>query len=104
MFDGDLQEIKDEFSKFAIAKILVKEVTPELQKFLDSGKIGFEVLSINENDINIKFDRSKITIAGVFDKLSPRCSILDLSVQDISIETIVKTLYERKSLGAGHVR
>ena len=104
MFDGDLEEIKEEFSKHAFANILVKEVTQELQDILNDKNVGFELLSIDENNINIKFDRSQITIAGIFDKLSLHCSILDLSIQDVSIETIVKTLYERKNLGAGYAR
>lgn len=104
MFDGDLAEIKEEFSKYAFASILVKEITQELQDFLNGENVGFELLSIDENNLNIKFDRSEITIAGIFDKLSNYGTILDLSIQDVSIETIVKTLYERKSLGAGNAR
>jgi len=104
MFDGDLEEIKEEFSKFAVANILLKEITPELQTFLNGKNVGFEILSIDENNLNIKFDRSQITIAGIFSNLSKYGTILDLSIQDVSIETIVKTLYERKSLGAGYAR
>lgn len=104
MFDGDLEEIKEEFNKFAVANILVKEVTQELQDFLKGQNTEFEVISTDENNLNIKFNRSEITIAGIFDKLSNYATILDLSIQDVSIETIVKTLYERKSTGAGYVR
>lgn len=104
MFDGDLEEIKDEFSKYAVANVLLKEITPELQNFLDSENVGFEVLSIDENNLNIKFDRRNITIAGIFSNLSNYGTILDLNIQDVSIETIVKTLYERKSLGVGYVQ
>lgn len=104
MFDGDLEEIKKEFSKYTVANILLKEVTPELQTFLNSEKAGFEILSIDENYLNIKFDRSHITIAGIFSKLSKFGTILDLTINDVSIETIVKTLYERKSLGAGYAK
>jgi ABC-2 type transport system ATP-binding protein len=103
MFDGDLEEIKDEFSEYAVAQILVKDSTPELRAFIGEN-VEFEVLSIKENILNIKFNRNQITIAGIFDKLTQYCSILDLNIQDISIETIVKTLYERKSLGAGYAR
>lgn len=104
MFDGDLDEIKEEFSKYAFASILVKDITQELQDFLNGENVGFELLSIDENNLNIKFDRSEITIAGIFDKLSNYGTILDLSIQDVSIETIVKTLYERKSSGVGNAR
>lgn len=97
MFDGALEKIRQEFSKFASANILVKEFTPELNDFLTNKNQDFELLSIVENSLNINFDKSKITIAGIFEKLSKYCSILDLNIQDISIETIVKTLYERKS-------
>lgn len=97
MFDGALEDIRQEFSKFSVANILVKEVTPELKNFLGSENLGFEVLSIEENNVNISFDKTNITIAGIFEKISNFCTLLDLNIQDISIETIVKTLYQRTS-------
>ncbi|MBP7211337.1 ATP-binding cassette domain-containing protein [bacterium] len=98
MFDGDLEEIRQEFSKFSVAKLLIKEITPELTDYLKKTE-DFELLDIEENVLSIKFDRSKITIAGIFEKLASITSVLDLSIEEVSIETIVKTLYERKSTG-----
>jgi len=103
MFDGDLAEIKEEFSKFAFASLLIKNISQELQDFLKSPDANFELISIDENTLNIKFDRTEITIAGIFEKLSQHCSILDLSIQDVSIDTILKTLYARRDAGASHV-
>ena len=97
MFDGDLDEIKEEFNKYQVANILVKEMTQELQDFLSLENKGFEISSIDENNLNIKFDRSQITIVGIFDRLSNYSTILDLSIQDVAIDTIVKTLYERQA-------
>lgn len=97
MFDGQLEKIKEEFSKFSVASILVKEITEDLQVFLKTKNGNFEVLSIDENVINITFDKRKITIARIFEKLSKYCTILDLNIQNISIEEIVKALYDRKS-------
>lgn len=99
MFDGELEKIKQEFSKFSVANILVKEVTDDLKAFLLDASVGFELLSTDENSLNISFDRTKITIADIFEKFSEHCTIVDLNIQDISIETIVKTLYERKIPG-----
>lgn len=101
MFDGAIDDIRAEFSKYAVANILVKDVTPELIEFLNSKDSGFQLLSIDENNLNINFDKSEITIAGIFEKLAKYSSILDLNIQDISIETIVKTLYERQSPNGG---
>lgn len=97
MFDGQLEKIKEEFSKFSVASILIKEITEDLQVFLKTKNGNFEVLSIDENVINITFDKRKITIARIFEKLSKYCTILDLNIQNISIEEIVKALYDRKS-------
>ena len=98
MFDGALDAIREEFSKFQVASILVKDITPELKNYLDHHDIKFEVLSIDEdNKINIKFNRDEITIAGIFEQITNRCTILDLSIQDIAIDTIVKTLYARQA-------
>lgn len=101
IFDGALEEIKKDFSKYSIADILIKEVTPELQKFLKQDNVSFEILLVDENILNIKFDKSQITIAKIFEKLSKHCTILDLNIHDISIETIVKAFYERKSQNIG---
>lgn len=98
MFDGEIEKIKKEFSKFSVASIVVKEVIPELIRFLNTAKdLGFELLSVEDTNLNIQFDKSKITIAGIFERISNYVTIQDLSIQDISIEDIVKTLYERKS-------
>lgn len=98
MFDGALDAIREEFSKFQVANILVKDVTPELKDYLDNHAKKFEVLSIDEdNKVNIKFNRDEITIAGIFDEITTKCTILDLNIQDIAIETIVKTLYARQA-------
>ncbi|MFA7659219.1 MAG: ATP-binding cassette domain-containing protein [Candidatus Gastranaerophilaceae bacterium] len=98
IFDGALDDIKEEFSKYQVTNILVKEVTEELKSFLNSTDTNFEVLSIEEeeNNIVIKFDRDQVTIAGIFEQIASHCTILDLKIQDISIDTIVKTLYERQ--------
>lgn len=107
MFDGAIDEIRQEFSKFSVASVVVKEVTADLTEALkNSSNLGFELLAIEDNTLNINFDKTKITIAGIFEKLSNFTAIQDLSIQDISIEDIVKTLYARKSQngGADYVR
>lgn len=102
MFDGEIEEIRQEFSKFCVANIIVKEITPELMNFFDNNKnSAVKLLSVEDNNLTINFDKSKITIAGVFEKLAKHVTILDLSIEDISIEDIVKTLYERMSHNGG---
>lgn len=96
IFDGALDAIKEEFSKYQVANVLIKEVTEELETFLHKSHLKFELLSIDENNINIKFNRDEITIAGIFKQISNHCTILDLAIEDLSIDTIVKTLYERQ--------
>lgn len=103
MFDGELEQIRKDFSKFSLANILVKEITPDLLKFLTKSNPSFKLESIDENTLNINFDKSKITIAGIFEKLSKYTTILDLCIQDISIENIVKALYEKQSQNGGRV-
>lgn len=96
IFDGALDEIKHEFSKYAIANIVVKDYTSELDKYLRLGNKNFEVLETDETKLCIKFDRSQTNIGRIFEKFSKYSEIVDLNIEDISIETIVKELYERK--------
>lgn len=95
IFDDALDKIKDEFSKYTVANIFFKEITTGLREFLNSKNNNFEILSIQESSLNIKFNRNNITIAEIFSNLSNYGTILDLNIQDVSIETIVKTLYEK---------
>lgn len=95
IFDDALDKIKDEFNKYTVANIFFKEIPPELREFLNSKNNNFEILSIQESSLNIKFNRNNITIAEIFSNLSNYGTILDLNIQDVSIETIVKTLYEK---------
>lgn len=97
MFDGELEKIRKDFSKFSVAELLIKEVNEVLTNFLKNNDYGITLNSVEENTVNITFDKSKNTIAEIFEKLSEFCTILDLNIQNVSIETIVKTLYERKS-------
>lgn len=96
IFDGALSAIKEEFTKFQVANVIIKDFTDELRHFLNSSDLKFEVLSIDDNVINIKFNREEITIAGVFEQISSHCTIVDLSIDDIAIDSIVKTLYQRQ--------
>lgn len=96
IFDGALDEIRQEFSKYAIANIVVKDYTPELDKYLRQSNKSFEVLETDETKLCIKFDRSQTNIGRIFEKISKYSEIVDLNIDDISIETIVKELYERK--------
>lgn len=96
MFDGALDEIKQEFSKYAIANIVLKDFTPEFDKYLRQSHPNFEVLETDETKLCIKFDKSQTNIGRIFEKFSKYSEIVDLNIDDISIESIVKELYSRK--------
>lgn len=96
MFDGALEEIKKEFSRYAVANIVLKDFTPEFDKYLRQSHPNFEVLETDETKLCIKYDKSQTNIGRIFEKFSKYSEIVDLNIDDISIETIVKELYSRK--------
>lgn len=91
---GTIDEVKDRFGKYRTIKFTAKDKNSKLYEVLDKREDTSIILDENYN-IHVKFDRQKITASGVIDLVSPYCNILDLTIDEPSIESIVKDLYRK---------
>jgi len=98
MYDGSLLEIKNQFSEYLIADFKIKNATEGLDKVLSDNADKLFVLSKDMYELSIRFSRNNLTVAGVMNIISPYCDVMDLNINQASIDTIVKDLYEDKIL------
>lgn len=98
IYDGSLLEIKNQFNEYLIADFKIKNSTPELDKILEDNSDKLFVLSKDMYKLSIRFSRNDLTVAGVMGIISPYCNVIDLNINEASIDTIVKDLYEEKIL------
>lgn len=99
IYDGSIEKIKQEFNKVSVAKLLLKEVTSELKEFLKNKSNDFQVLSVEDNYIDIKYDKEKISISEILSTLSKYVVVKDMNIHKMSIESVVKQFYEKQSVG-----
>ncbi len=95
VYDGGLEEIKDKFGKYRVIQFKIRDIREDLDRFLDSKKDTLEVLLRENCDLHIRFNRHDVTASGVMDGISPYCEIQDITIQEPSIESIVKDLYRK---------
>jgi len=94
-YDGSLDEIKNQFGKHRIIQFKVRNINAEIDNLFEEKKDTISVIYKDGYDLHIKFNGQEITAAGVMNLVSPYCDILDLTIQEPSIESIVKDLYRK---------
>lgn len=96
IYDGGLDEIKNQFSEYSTVNFQLKNENIGLNDILNQNSYKFEVLSKEPKILNIKFNRNKTTLSEILGLILPWCDIYDLKIHEASIETIVKDLYARQ--------
>lgn len=97
IYDGSLNEIKNRFSEYSTVNFQLLSEKIELNDILNHNFEKFNILSKEQNSLNIRFNRNKTTISDIINTISPYCEIHDLSINETSIETIVKDLYSQNT-------
>lgn len=95
VYDGGLGEIKDKFGKYRVIQFKIKNISGDMDKFLQSMRDRLEVVLKENYDLHLRFNRESMTAASVMEAVSPYCEIQDLTIQEPSIESIVKDLYRK---------
>lgn len=93
IYDGDLESVKNKLGKTRTVFFKVKSKDKILKDVMEKTE-GANLIKEDENEIEIQFDREKMTATQIINLVSPHCEIDDLSIQEVSIETIVKSLYK----------
>jgi len=95
IFDGSLSQVKSQFGKYNIVNFKIRDVKKDLREKLgDQDRLS--VLSLDSQSLSIRFERQAMTAVDVMQVVSQHCSIYDLSIQEPSIESIVKDLYKKE--------
>lgn len=99
LYDGSIRAIKDKFGFVRTMQIETREAGA--MDGLNAGKmfgLPEEDLSMSNSEGRylIRFNRNKITAGEILGKLMKKVSVLDMSIQDIEIEDIVKKIYSRE--------
>ena len=97
IFDGSIEKIKNQFGKCRTMQLTVKQMT-DIEKEILLKKEDFLSISIEDNCISIDFDGEKITASEIITLISKHCEIIDLTLQESSIESIVKDLYRKQAV------
>lgn len=99
VYDGQLEDIKEQYGNMKTLEIIVTEmINIDKLKSRLSEKFPIEEKDIEidfeENKILVSFDRKKISISNLIDSLITNCNVVDMSIKDENIESIIKQIYE----------
>ena len=95
MHDGTLDDFKSAYGKEREISFSVKKHDIELHKKIEITE-NLEIIDSGEDFINIKFNRDCYSATDIINHISDNFEIMDLSVKEASIESIVKALYRSK--------
>jgi len=93
IYDGSLEEIKNKFGRYRTVHFKVKNLNKDIEGVIKENSHMADIMEMDEYNLKIKFNREKITAAGIMNLVTPHCNIIDLTLQEPSIESIVKDLY-----------
>ena len=95
MFDGALAEIKNKFGDECVISFKVKNVNSALQEILNGKPESICILTFEPHNIELKFTKKQIPVAEVISLVASYSDILDISINEASIDTIVKELFSQ---------
>jgi ABC-2 type transport system ATP-binding protein len=87
IYDGNVEEIK---KKYGRERSLIVEFNEKYQISIP----GVQVIDENENKKRFIFDRDSISVHNLISDLTSRYSIIDLTIKEPEIESIIREIYE----------
>ncbi len=99
LYDGSIKAIKDKFGYLRTIRIEAKDPA-EMEK-LDVKKMfrmGGEDMQtwVEDGRFYLSFNKNKVTAGEILGGIMKKASVLDMSIQDVEIEDIVKQIYSRE--------
>lgn len=93
LYDNDIEHLKGFFGSYRTLKI---RVDGDLSKHANAVRNQLEHLSVSSDDewISILVDEDKTTVMDVLNRLRNTFNILDMKIEEISTEEIIKKIYE----------
>jgi ABC-2 type transport system ATP-binding protein len=97
IFDGSMQAIKERFGRERVIHLLLHNEAPGALDLAHSALSELAPLSIQQSDthrLTIQFDSSQCTGGTIAGLLLPILPVNDLRIEEPSIESIIRQLYE----------
>lgn len=88
MYDGELETIKEHFGT---SRILIVDVEEDVGLEIE----GVELVREERRRKWLRFNRREYTAAQLIQKISEQAEIVDLSLQEPEIDSIIRQMYER---------
>lgn len=95
IFDNHIEHLRNYFGSYRTLKIRIDDHTSEQVDYLKK-KLPFFSVYVNDGWITILIDESIATVVDVLGKIHGVFYIKDIKLEDISIEEVVKKIYEGK--------
>ena len=95
LHDGKLEEFVDKFGKNRIIKFKAQKYKEELLIVVEKQKENMKI-EINDNEIDLIFDKNKLNANEVISMVNSYIEILDLSIVEPDLESVVKDIYRSK--------
>lgn len=98
IFDGDLQQAKDELARKRKIQVDLYERV-DIDNIRDQLSIAkLELTRRNDYALTISFDKDEISAINIIQKVLDRLHPRDIKIEEPTIETVVKEIYEKRSL------
>lgn len=105
IYDGNIEKIREEFGYMRKLSFDVRfendqDVENKMQSFIKEQHLQDNDLNytVDEAKVIINFNRKKINISHITTFMLQSLVVLDFSIQDMDIETIVKGIYEHENI------
>lgn len=97
VFDGRLDEMKARFGRNRSIQIDLAEAAPEASRILAdelAGVVGLALIQPDPYHLTVEFDAASITVGRITSKLVSQLPIQDLRIEEPTIESIIRQLYD----------
>ena len=92
--DGTLKEIMNKSGQYRVVNFKVKKINDDSMGILGKFNADFH-LSINDaHEISVKITNKEKTVLDVMEFVSTFCEVQDLSIEDPTIESVIKQIYQ----------
>ena len=97
IFDGDLQQAKDELARQRKIQVDLYE-RMDIDSIRDRLKLAkLEYTRRNDYSLTISFDKNEISAIDIIQKILDHLHPRDIKIEEPTIETVVKEIYQKKS-------
>lgn len=97
VFDGPLQAIKERFGRERMIHLRLHEALPAAGETATQVLAGFATTHVQQTDdyrITVQFDTTTASVGGIASRLLSALPVDDMQIDEPSIETIIRSLYE----------